>query len=136
MRVLVWVPPGVPPTPLCFRVRGHVGVRLPVPQKVIQESSRAEAFTVLNCGAGRRSVNAGPADHSASGAIRAAPLMGQAPPAPPSLQTASHKGAQEDANRDEWHFLPGSFYTNQSFSFVMASRQPPPPQPPLGPDNV
>ncbi|KAF3834869.1 hypothetical protein F7725_027428 [Dissostichus mawsoni] len=67
--------PRSPPHPLQW---GHAGVRLPVPRKVIQESSRTEAFTALNCGAGRRSVNAGPLT-----TLR--PLMGQPPPAPPSL---------------------------------------------------
>ncbi|KAJ4943221.1 hypothetical protein JOQ06_005726, partial [Pogonophryne albipinna] len=68
-------PPESPHTPLQW---GHAGVRLPVPRKVIQESSRIEAFTALNCGAGRRSVNAGPLT-----TLR--PLMGQPTPAPPSL---------------------------------------------------
>lgn len=70
--------PRSPPTAL-FRVRGHTGV----PQKVIQKSSSYDAFTVLNCGAGRRSVNAGLADHSVG--HWAVPLMGQPPPAPPSV---------------------------------------------------
>lgn len=55
VRVLVWVPPGVPLHPFST-VWGHVGVRLLVPPKVIQESSRCEPFTGLGCGAGRRSV--------------------------------------------------------------------------------
>lgn len=132
--------PRSPPTPLSG-VRGHVGVRLPVPPKVIQESSRCEPFTGLNCGAGRRSVNAGAADHSAGDG--AAPLMGQATPGSTVLVTGSHKGAQEDANQDEWRSfsfplpLYGSFYTNQRFSFAVAPRQPLHRQaPPLGPDNV
>lgn len=94
--------PRSPPTPLSG-VRGHVGVRLPVPPKVIQESSRCEPFTGLNCEAGRRSVNAGAADHSAGDG--AAPLMGQATPGSTVLVTGSHKGAQEDANQDEWRFF-------------------------------
>ncbi|CAB1444494.1 unnamed protein product [Pleuronectes platessa] len=61
--------PRSPPTPL-LGVRGHAGVRLPVPRKVIQESRRTVAFTAVNCAAARRSVNAGStaaaaADHSA-----------------------------------------------------------------------
>lgn len=55
VRVLVWVPPGFPPHSFST-VWGHVGVRLLVPPKVIQESSRCEPFTGLGCGAGRRSV--------------------------------------------------------------------------------
>lgn len=50
--------PWSPPSPLS-RVWGHVEVKLLVPQKVIQKSSSTGAFTVLNYGVGRRSVNAG-----------------------------------------------------------------------------
>ena len=127
VRLQVWRPPGIPPG--SHSVGSSKG-ELAVPQKVIQESTRTEAFTVLNCGAGRRSVNAGRWPLSG---LLAAPLMGRVPPAP-VLVTATHKGAQEDANQDEWPlFFLKSFCTNQSFSFV-SPPQPPPPllPPPLG----
>lgn len=72
--------------------------------------------------------NAVLADHSAAN--------GPSTPGPTVLVTATHKGAQEDANQDEWRFFLCSFCTNQSFSFVIALRQPLHRQPPLGQDNV
>lgn len=84
-------PRSPPTTP--FRLRGHAGV----PQKVTQESSCCDAFTVLQCGVGRRSVKRGLPDHSAAN--------GTSSPGPTVLVTATHKGAQEDANRDEWRFF-------------------------------
>lgn len=131
--------PRSPPTPLSG-VRGHVGVRLRVPPKVIQESSHCEPFTGLNCEAGRRSVNAGAADHSAGDG--AAPLMGQATPGSTVLVTGSHKGAQEDANQDEWRFFPSPSLSWAHSTLISAfhllwPRQPLHRQaPPLGPDNV
>lgn len=94
--------PRSPPTPLLW-VRGHIRVKLPVPQKVIQESTRTEAFTVLNCGAGRRSVNAGPLT-TQRGSL-GCPANGTSTPGSTVLVTAAHKRAQEDANQDEWRFF-------------------------------
>ena len=98
--VLVSRPPGIPPRYFLQSVGSFKGEPA-VQQKVIQESARAEAFTVLNCGAGRRSVNVG---HWPLSGLFVAPLMGQAPPAP-SLVSTTHKGAQEDGNQDEWPFF-------------------------------
>lgn len=124
MGALVWVPPGVPPQPRsdCGVMQGSLR-RLFRSQAAVthSQSSSAEWADAPS--------NAGLVDHSAAN--------GTSSPGPTVLVTATHKGAQEDANQDEWRFFSlCSFCTNQSFSFIMALRQPFHRQAPLGPDNV
>lgn len=143
VRVLVWIPPGAPPHPFST-VWGHVGVRLLVPPKVIQESSRCEPFTGLGCGAGRRSVTTPRLELTTQRAGGRegghCSANGTSTPSYTVLVAQSHKRAQEDANQDEWHFFSSSphhhhplcsFYTNQRFSFAVAQRQPLHRQPPI-----
>lgn len=98
MGALVWVPPGVPPQPRsdCGVMQGSLG-RLFRSQAAVthSQSSRAEWADAPS--------NAGLADHSAAN--------GTSSPGPTVPVTATHKGAQEDANQDEWRFFFSSAHS-------------------------
>lgn len=107
MGVLVWVPPGVPPQPRsdCGVMQGSLG-RLFRSQAAVtrSQSSSAERPDAAS--------SAALADHSAAN--------GTSGHDPTVLVTESHKGAQEDANQDEWRFFFFSFFSSAHSALIRA----------------
>lgn len=93
MGALVWVPPGVPPQP-----RSHCGVMQGSLRRLFRSQASVTHSRSSSAEQADAPSNAGLADHSAAN--------GTSTPGPTVLVTATHKGAQEDANQDEWRFFP------------------------------
>lgn len=123
MGALVWVPPGVPPQPVQIAgscrgpSEGYSGVKL--------------LWRIHS-----PPVRSGQTLRQTPVSLTTQPLMGQAAPVPPSLLQRPIKAHRRMLTKMNGVFFLCSFCTNQSFSFVMALRQPFHRQAPLGPDNV